>query len=89
MREGFYYPEERVQLNQYIIVDRDGTVTVYRNWFQHYTPDSIAVLLAEHGFDIAYLGSDLRGTLYTKGTPWIGVVARKGPKNPPPLPEEA
>jgi SAM-dependent methyltransferase len=83
MREGFYYPEERVQLNQYVIVDKDGTVTVYRNWFQHYTPDSIAVLLADHGFGIAYLGADLRGTLYSKDSPWIAVVAQKGP---PPVP---
>lgn len=77
LEEGFAYPKEHVYLNQYTIVDADGHVTVYRNWFQHYTPETIKALLVENGFTVDYLGANLRGDAYTEASPWIGLIARK------------
>jgi SAM-dependent methyltransferase len=76
LEEGFAYPREHVYLNQYTIVDADGTVTVYRNWFQHYTPESIAAELTAHDLTVSYLGANLRGGAYTDDAPWIGLIAR-------------
>jgi len=75
--EGFDYPSSDVLLNQYIIIEADGTTTVYRNWFQNYTPLSITAELLENGFSVEYIGGNLRGGALTDTSEWIGVVATK------------
>ncbi len=77
LEEGFAYPKENLHLNQYTIVEADGTVSVYRNWFQNYTPERITAELEQHDFVVEHLGGDLRGAAYTPESEWIGVVARK------------
>ncbi|MCJ7550309.1 MAG: class I SAM-dependent methyltransferase [Anaerolineae bacterium] len=75
--EGFDYPSRDVLLNQYIIIDADGTTTVYRNWFQNYTAPSITAELEADGYSIQHLGGNLRGGELTEDSEWIGVVATK------------
>ena len=75
--EGFDYPSNDVLLNQYIIVEADGTTTVYRNWFQNYTALTITAELEANGFSIEYLGGNLRGGALTDSSEWMGVVATK------------
>jgi len=75
--ESFEYPSCDVLLNQYIIIEADGTTTVYRNWFQNYTAQSITAELEVDGFSIEYLGGNLRGDALTDSSEWIGVVATK------------
>ncbi len=77
LEEGFDYPSDDVLLNQYIIIEADGTTTVYRNWFQNYTVHTIASELEADGFSIEYLGGNLRGGALTDSSEWIGVVATK------------
>jgi SAM-dependent methyltransferase len=77
--QGFHYPEENVTLNQYAIIEPDGTITVYRNWFQHYTPASIVEELGQVGFSVEVVGGNLRGGAYTESSDWIGVIAQKPP----------
>jgi len=74
---GFDYPEQSIFLNQYIVIEADGYVSVYRNWFQDYHVESITEELEEGGFNVESVWSDLIGTPYQKDTEWIGVVARK------------
>jgi SAM-dependent methyltransferase len=77
LEEGFDYAEQSIWLDQYTIVEADGKVSVYRNWFQDYTPESLAAELSQGGFSIEHLWGDLTGTPYAADSEWIGVIARK------------
>ena len=76
LEQGFAYPND-LFLDQYIVIEDGGKISVYRNWFQEYTPETIRVELAAGGFEIESLWGDLTGTPYTPGSEWIGIVARK------------
>ena len=78
LEQGFDYPEQSIYLDQYIVVQADGELSVYRNWFQDYAPEAIAAELEASGFSVYGLWGDLAGTLYAEGSEWIGVVADKG-----------
>ncbi len=73
---GFDYPEEKIYLDQMIVIIQSGGFKVYRNWFQDYDPAMITRELEEGGFAVQSLWSDLTGTPYHDGSEWIGVVAR-------------
>ena len=77
LEEGFSYPEQALTLNQYVIVEADGTVTVYRNWFQAFTPPSIAAELEAQGFDVELVGGGMRGSAYSEHTEWLSVLAQR------------
>ena len=79
LAQGFRYPEDNVTLNQYAIIEPDGTITIYRNWFQHFAPTTIVAELEDAGFSVEYLGGNLRGDPYTEDTDWIGIIAQKPP----------
>lgn len=75
LEEGFDYPEQLIWLDQYIVIEADGTTSIYRNWFQDYTPESITEELARNGFRVESLWADLTGTAYSPDSEWIGIVA--------------
>jgi SAM-dependent methyltransferase len=77
LEENFSYPQQALTLNQYVIVDPDGAVTVYRNWFQAFTPASIAAELEAQGFDVGLIGGGMRGTAYSEQAEWLGVLAQR------------
>lgn len=75
LEHGFDYPELDVYLDQYILLDQDGSISVYRNWFQDFTRESIVQELESGGFKVLGAWSDLEGTPYRSDSEWIGVVA--------------
>jgi hypothetical protein len=77
LEQGFDYPEESIWLDQYTVVEADGKVSVYRNWFQDYTPETITEELSQGGFTVESLCGDLTGEPYTPASEWIGLVTRK------------
>ena len=77
LEEGFDYPEQSIWLDQYTIIESDGKVSVYRNWFQDYTPETITDELLQGGFLVDDFWSDLTGTPYTPVSEWIGLVTHK------------
>lgn len=77
LEQGFDYPEESIWLDQHTVIEADGKVSVYRNWFQDYTPGTSTAELEQGGFTVESLWGDLTGTPYTPDSEWIGVVARK------------
>jgi SAM-dependent methyltransferase len=77
LEEGFDYPEQSIWLDQYITIEADGKISVYRNWFQDYTPETIMEELQRGGFEVESLWNDLMGTPLTSDTEWIGVVAQR------------
>lgn len=77
LEEGFDYPEQSIWLDQYTLIEANGKISVYRNWFQDYTPQTITAELTEGGFIVESLWRDLTGTLYTPESEWIGLVTGK------------
>jgi SAM-dependent methyltransferase len=77
LEQGFDYPECAIYLDQYIVVEADGTLSVYRNWFQDFGPETIVAELQRGGFTVEGLWGDLEGTPHTDKSEWIGVVAQK------------
>jgi SAM-dependent methyltransferase len=77
LEEGFDYPEQSVWLDQYTIIEADGKLSVYRNWFQDYTPEAITAELSQGGFSVESLWGDLTGKSYTPESEWIGLITCK------------
>lgn len=77
LEEGFDYPEEAIYLDQAIVIENDGKVSVYRNWFQDYSRESITRELEVGGFAVQSVWNDLTGTPDTEDAEWIGVIAQK------------
>ena len=77
LEEGFDYPGQNIWLDQSVVIEEDGKISVYRNWFQDYTPETITAELQAGSFAFESLCGDLTGKMYTDGSEWIGVVTRK------------
>ena len=77
LEEGFDYPEQALWLDQYTVIEEDGKVSVYRNWFQDYTPESITAELSQGGFSVEGLYGDLTGAPYAPESEWIGLVTSR------------
>ncbi len=77
LEEGFDYPERSIWLDQYTVIEADGKVSVYRNWFQDYTPESITTELMAGGFTVESFWGDLTGQPYTQDSEWIGLITHK------------
>ena len=77
LEEGFDYPEQSIWLDQYVVIEPDGAVTVYRNWFQDYTPETVTAELMQGGFSVHSLWDDLTGQVYRTNSKWIGLVTKK------------
>lgn len=77
LTQEFIYPEAAIELHQYNVLEPDGRLTVYRNWFQHYTPETLSAVLDEAGFDVLGAYDDLAGAPRTADSEWLGVVAAR------------
>ena len=77
LSQRFNYPQDCVNLDQYIVVDASGETAVYRVWEQYYSPETIRKPLERAGMVIESLYSDLVGTPYSPSSPSMGIVARK------------
>jgi SAM-dependent methyltransferase len=77
LEEGFDYPEQDIYLDQSTVIEADGRLSVYRNWFQDFNQRSISTELTRAGLRVDGLWNDLQGTPFLEGGDWIGVVAQK------------
>lgn len=77
LEEGFDYPGQSIWLDQYTVLEADGKLSVYRNWFQDYDPATITTELLEGGFELESLWGDLTGLPYAPDGEWIGLITRK------------
>jgi len=77
LEEGFDYPEQSIFLDQAIVVEENGKISVYRNWFQDYDRATIIAELEQAGFAVQSIWNDLLGTPFTDDTEWIGLVAQR------------
>jgi SAM-dependent methyltransferase len=77
LEEGFDYPEQFIFLDQVIVIEENGKVSVYRNWFQDFSRETITGELEQAGFAVQSVWNDLLGAPFTKNTEWIGLIAQK------------
>jgi SAM-dependent methyltransferase len=78
LEEGFDYPEGSIWLDQFTVIEADGKITVYRNWFQDYTPETITAELTQAGFSVEGIYGDLTGAPFTPDSEWIGLITTTG-----------
>jgi cyclopropane fatty-acyl-phospholipid synthase-like methyltransferase len=76
LEQGFDYPEQDIYANQEIVIEANGQISVYRQWFQDYNRETITRELESAGFAVRSVWSDLWGNEYTDDTEWIGVVTQ-------------
>ncbi len=72
----FKYEEEKVVLDKYTIVDSERTRQVY-NWLQCFAPGDLEKELAEEGFRVRGLYSDVAGKEYNPKSTEFAVIAEK------------
>lgn len=77
LEEGFDYPEQSIFLDQAIVIEENGKVSVYRNWFQDFTRETITAELEAGGFAVQSVWNDLLGTPYSEDTEWIGIITQR------------
>ena len=77
LEQGFDYPEHDAYLDQHLVIEANGRVSVYRNWFIDYSLETITPILKRQGFAVRGFWNDLAGTPYTPDTEWIGLDAEK------------
>lgn len=77
LEQGFDYPEDAIYLDQAIVIEAEGKISVYRNWFQDYDLKTITAELEAGGFRVQSAWSDLTGTTYIEDTKWIGLIAQR------------
>lgn len=73
---SFKYPAEKLALDQYTIVEPSGIKTIY-NWFQSFSPETLAQEFSECGLEIHETYGDLTGTAYGKTKTEFAVAARR------------
>lgn len=73
----FEYPEACADCQQTIVVNAPGEVRIYRIWSRSYSVATLAPVLAERGFTIESVWSDLTGQPSELQSTALGVIARK------------
>jgi SAM-dependent methyltransferase len=78
LEQRFDYAEQSVHVDQFIVIEPDGSISLYRNWFVDYSLETITAALEKQGFRVEAAWSDLAGTAYDSDSEWIGIVATQG-----------
>lgn len=77
LEQGFNYDGD-LHLDQFIVIEHNGTTSIYRNWFQDFTKESILnEIKTNTSFHVESIWSDLKGTSYHHFADWIGIVCKK------------
>jgi SAM-dependent methyltransferase len=74
IQRTFVYPDERLSLDRYLIVEPNETWQIF-NWYQHYTPESLQAELRHAGFADFKMVGDLTGKPLEIDGDIIGVIA--------------
>jgi hypothetical protein len=76
LEQGFIY-HDNISAHQFIVMQADGTQTIYRNWYHDYTATTIAPIVTAQQFEIIDINADLIGTPYSDESDWCGVILQK------------
>jgi len=73
---SFKYDEEKVSLDKYTIVERNGLREIY-NWLQYFTPESLELEVHAAGLDIEEVHGDIAGNSFDAGATEFAVVLKE------------
>lgn len=73
----YEYPEAGADLTQVVVIEGNGTVSIYRLWNRGYDLEGMTEILKRQGFTVRDAWTDLTGTPYDPKAPTMGVVAVK------------
>jgi SAM-dependent methyltransferase len=76
LEQHFIY-EKNIRLNQYIVMDQNQSVDVYRVWDQHFDQQTIALELKEAHLKVRKIYSDVCGNIYDPNSKTLAVIASK------------
>jgi 2-polyprenyl-3-methyl-5-hydroxy-6-metoxy-1,4-benzoquinol methylase len=77
LTEKFKYPEYNVLLTQYMVVDENSKIDIYRIWDHAYAKVTISKILSASGFCEIKVYEDLTGKIYSKESQTMGIIAGK------------
>lgn len=78
----FKYPKEKVILDKYTIIERNG-IQSFCNWLQYFSPDDLEVQISEFGLTIEEMDSDVAGTRFNpKSEEFAAVITKELSANP-------
>lgn len=75
----FRYPQDRVTLDKYEIVEPHRTRTIY-NWLQYFDQEALAAELAGAGLEVASVFGDVAGRPFDPSSSEFAVAARRSPR---------
>lgn len=76
IQHSFVYPESRLSLDRYLIIEPNETWEIL-NWLQHFSLPGIESELKQAGFEITKVAAALTGEALTTDSDVIGIIARK------------
>lgn len=77
LQQHFKYPKDRVHLDKYTVIKKDGAMQTYHIWKHYFSPQRLTQTLEDHAFSNIELYSDLCGTPQKENSHWIGAIAQK------------
>lgn len=75
--ESHYIYENKIMLDQYVIIDKQENVDVYRMWNHYYTKDTIVLELKKAGFKKSEIYSDVSGKPYDEESKTMCIIVEK------------
>ena len=72
----FKYPDQKVVLDKYTIIEADRTRTIY-NWLQYFSPELIEREFSENGLKITEYFRDVAGGAYSADSAEFAIEAQK------------
>lgn len=75
--ESYYIYENNVTLDQYVIIDKEENINVYRMWNQCYIENTIVYELKKAGFEKIQIYSDVTGKPYNEESKTMCLVVEK------------
>ena len=76
-QQTFLYPDEKISLDKYTIIEENRTRTIY-NWLQYYTPAILEEELTRAGFKVSKWFGDVAGSPYDASADVFAVAAHRG-----------
>lgn len=77
LEQTFHYEQANVFLDQYMVLDQDGSSATYKIWDHYYSREAITRLMQEWGYQVMDIWSDLTGQPYEEHTKCLGAACKK------------
>ncbi len=77
LQSHFKYKKEKVRLDKYTMLLKNGEVRTHHIWKHYFSLKRSIQMVEESGFTVKEYWSDLQGKPFEKESPWIGMIAQK------------